>query len=178
MKNSFFTLLFVAAVTFIISCTKEGPEGPQGIQGPTGPQGIQGIPGQDGNANVNSYTYNVYLNDWTLDAADYGINLLVPEITQSILDNGAVLVYMGVGSGSWVSLPYIVWNVGYASQYLPIISVGKVTIWKTDSDFFQTDNPGDKTFKVIVIAGSGFSAMPSNIDLNNYEEVAGYLNLK
>lgn len=175
MKRTFYIFLFVASAAFISSCTKEGPQGPQGDQGD---QGIQGVPGQDGNANVHSYTYDVLLSDWVLNAPDYAVNLDVPEITQSILDDGAVLVYLSNGSGGWMPLPYTSWYSGYARLYKANILYGDVTIWVLDSDLTQTPNPGDRTFKIVVIEGSVASKMPSNIDLNNYEQVARYLKLK
>ena len=184
MKKVFYIFLFIAAVAFISSCSKEGPtgpQGPQGVEGPQGPsgdQGIQGIPGQDGNANVHSYTYDVFTSDWNQVAPNYGVDLSVPEITQSILDDGAVLVYLSNGSGGWMPLPYTSWYSGYARLYKANILYEDVTIWVLDSDLTQTPNPGDRTFKIVVIGGSVASKMPSNIDLNNYEQVAKYLKLK
>jgi hypothetical protein len=181
MKKVFYIFLFIASAAFISSCSKEGPTGPQGVQGPQGPagdQGIQGIQGLDGNANVHSYTYNVFTSDWILNAPNYGVDLSVPEITQSILDDGAVLVYMSNGSGGWMPLPYTSWYSSYARLIKANILYEDVTIWVLDSDLTQTPNPGDRTFKIVVIGGSVASKMPSNIDLNNYMQVAKYLKLK
>jgi hypothetical protein len=184
MKKSFFILMFVAAAVFIISCSKEGPTGPQGeqgiqgVQGAQGLQGIQGVPGADGNANVHSYSYEVYSDVWGQVNPYYGVDLLVPEITQSILDEGAVLVYMANGYGGYIYLPFVEWKSSYSTVTYPIISLGVVTIWVYDSDLTQTYNPGYSVFKVVVIGGSANSAMPSNIDLKNYNSVANYLNIK
>jgi hypothetical protein len=104
--NTFgFIKLMLSVLLFygLISC--EGPEGPagnpgapgpagaQGPTGPTGPQGPQGSIGPTGIANV---TFSNWVNaSWTR-TADNGVNSVIPApaITQQIINNDMVLVYM------------------------------------------------------------------------------------
>jgi hypothetical protein len=109
--------LLLLALTFIfVQCTKEGPEGPVGATGPQGPPGAagangtngtngatgpqgpvgpQGPAGPAGSANViYSAWFPVLGSDWTgTGTADQSNTLAAPGITQSIRDNGVVLVY-------------------------------------------------------------------------------------
>jgi hypothetical protein len=162
MKNLSVISMCVAFSLLFISCTKEGPQGPQGN------------PGLDGNANVHSYLYHV--TSWTLDGTEYYNVLLADYITQDILDNGAVLVYMSNGSGSWLALPFTMWYNGYGEVTSQVISVGGITIWVSDSDLAPQAYPGNIDFKVVAIGGSTKSAM-SAIDLKDYSAVAKFLKL-
>ncbi len=168
MKRIIFYFTILATV-FMFSCTKEGKVGPQG------PAGINGTNGTDGNANVHSYTYNGASANWALSAPNYYCDLTVPEITQSIIDNGAVLVYLSNGSGGWLALPFVQWYNGYGHQYNAVISVGAIRIWVSDSDLTQASNPGTVSFKVVVMDGV---TLPKNVDPKNYYEVSNYLNIK
>jgi hypothetical protein len=187
MKKLLFSLALLAMIGFN-SCTKEGKQGEQGIAGINGTNGTdgtngtngvdgqQGIPGINGNANVRSATFHVYTSSWTLAAPKYYKIISYGYITQDILDNGAVLVYMQDASGSWYATPFILYYTGYSTEIYQIIKVGQVVITVMDSDLTQTSNPGDMIFKIVVIAGSAKS-LHKNIDYNNYNEVKKTFNL-
>ena len=63
-----------------------GPKGPIGAQGLTGAQGPQGIPGPQGPTGPGG----VLIVTVTIPSGSNG-DILVPEITQSIIDSGAIL---------------------------------------------------------------------------------------
>jgi hypothetical protein len=74
--------LFVA---FSFSCSPE--------DGEQGPQGEQGIAGTDGNANVQTLIFDVSTQSGSF------ISLSVPAITQSVIDNDAILTYFSAFNG-------------------------------------------------------------------------------
>lgn len=90
MKKQFLKLsIAVVLIATVISCSKEGPQGPAG------------------NANV------IYTN-WTTrtftggtGGSDWQTNYDVPEITQSILDSGLILTYLK-GTESIIPIPVFV----------------------------------------------------------------------
>jgi hypothetical protein len=176
MKNLSIIAVSIAFAMLFSKCSKEGPEGPQGIQGEQGIQGDQGVPGADGNANVHSYLYTVV--NWTPDGVDLYDVLAASYITQDILDNGAVLVYMSNGSGAWNPLPYVEWRSSYEHLITPVIAVGSITLWISDSDLTLPGIPGATDYKVVAIQGTTKAAISAKVDINDYFAVAKYLKLK
>jgi hypothetical protein len=93
-----FPLFIIMVVLVFLGCTKQGPAGvtgPQGPQGETGPAGPTGPSGSKGDTG----TANVIYSQW--DSSFSGVSGIwaVPQITQSILDSGAVLVYFRGNNG-------------------------------------------------------------------------------
>jgi hypothetical protein len=120
-----------------------------------------------GNADISS---NTYTTTWTFQDPSYYCDLSVPEITQDIVDNGAVFVYMSNGNGGWTALPHTEPIDGsYSSTYTPVHFVGGVRIWKTDTDLLTLD-PGSSTFKVVVVSENGLAKRP-NLNWEDYNEV-------
>ena len=154
--------MFIICSLVLTSC-KEGPQGPKGATG---------------NANVNTYTYNVYYSDWLASSKDLYVNLSANFITQDINDNGTVLVYISNGSNGWLALPQIEYTASnYFTRYSAVYYVGGVTIWKTDSDGNQTSTPtGTSTFKIVAIQGYAGkkSNIPTGLNTNNYNDVKRY----
>lgn len=164
-------LLFAMTIAVILSACKgdKGDLGPQGSAGPQGPTGPQG--------NANVHTFTVTTSNWILSGVTYYTSINVSSITQSIVDNGVVLVYMDA-SGAWLALPVtIVPSASYSSTYRYYHYLGGVEIDKTDTDLTTPGNPGTKTFKIAVIAGSIVRDNP-NVDYNNYSEVKATFNLQ
>ncbi len=71
MKQKGFLLAILAAVLFVVSCTKEGPTGPAGATGPAGSTGPQGQTGQQGNPGTANVIYSrwkvIDSSTWTYD---------------------------------------------------------------------------------------------------------------
>ena len=101
-----------------------------------------------GNTDISSSTFTV---TWIFEDPSYTTTLDVPEITQDVLDNGAVMVYMSNFDGVWTALPCTIpMSTSYASTYTPKIYFGGVTIIQTDTDLLSLD-PGLLEFKVVVL---------------------------
>lgn len=163
---SFFTMLTLACGLLFTNCAKDGK---------TGPAGPAGANGTNGNANVVSSS--ITSSSWVYTAPSWGITFTYPAITQDIIDKGAVLVYLKVGS-AYNQLPLTIYqSASYSSTYEVSTVVGGLTIFATDSDLTQPTNPGSKTFKVVVIAASGRAANP-NVNYNDYNAVKKAFNLQ
>lgn len=148
MKKNVFLILTLLST--LVACTKEGPQGPPG------------------NANVVSST--ITSSSWEYSNPSWSITFTYPAITQDIIDKGAVLVYLKVGQG-YNQLPVTIYQSSSYSSSLEVASfVGGVKVFWTDSDLTQPNNPGQQSFKVVVIAASGLAQNP-NIDFKNYEAV-------
>ena len=157
------TLCLVALSFLFNSCIVEGEQGPQGPAG------------SDGNANVVSSSLTT--SNWSYLSPDWYINFNYDAITQDILDNGAVLLYVKSGS-NYFQLPYTYYpSSTYSRTYTFKHYLGGLSVYVTDSDLTQPLNPGLLTFKVVVIASSSIAKYP-NLDLNNYEEVKKTFDLK
>lgn len=163
MKKIIIIGAYVLTVLMFDACTK-AKDGAPGAQGP------------QGNANVGYAIYNVAASDWGLTSPIYHVTLNAPQVTQDILNKGAVLVYANV-SGSSVQLPYTYYPTAtYSETWQPTFTLGQVEISITDSDLTNPAAPGAYTFKVVVIAASGLIAHP-HVNWKNYSEVKTTFNL-
>ena len=123
-KFRLLSLLLLAIAFITINCTKEGPEGPAGAagaqgpaggsgpagpggpigpSGPAGPIGPVGPAGPQGPAGTANVIYTAWTNfnvaNWTAVQNIFGIDqrrypIPAPGITQTMLDNGVVIVYI------------------------------------------------------------------------------------
>lgn len=127
-----------------------------------------------GNTEVISNTYTV---SWTYAFPSYYTQISEPLITQDIIDNGAVMVYMSHGNGGgWIALPCTLpQDATYSSAYSFVIYDGGLSVWKTDTDMYTLD-PGTKTFKVVILSQQGLIQHPG-LDLTDYEAVEKEINL-
>lgn len=152
-------VIFGLAIISIVGCTKEGPIGPAGA---------------DGNANVVSSSFSS--SNWVFGSPNWSLVLVYSAITQEIIDNGAVLVYLKNGQ-SYLQLPLTIYPTANYSTSLEVASfVGGVKIFWTDSDLVQPNNPGNREFKVVAIAATGLAQNP-DLDYTNYEAVKQAFNL-
>lgn len=127
-----------------------------------------------GNTDIKTNIHTVYT--WTFEDPSYTCVINDADITQDVVDNGAVHVYMSNGGGGWVALPCTLpMSETYASTYTPVHFVGGVKIWQTDTDLLTLD-PAQKTFKVIILSEHDMILHP-NVDWTNYEEVETALHL-
>lgn len=99
--------------------------------------------------------------------------LNVPAITQSVLTNGAVLVYIKDGT-DYFQLPLTIPEDTYFTTYQFAHDLGVVSVFVLDSDGLLPINPGTTTFKVVVISGSGKNP---NVNYNDYNAVKAYYGL-
>jgi hypothetical protein len=149
--------------------------------GSTGPQGPAG------NANVKSFIYTIYPNDWI---ASNDINLWYFDqhcdlVTPDIVDYGAVLFFLKETSGklSWISLPttslYRDNSQAYTTEYQPWHSDYTLSIQWIDTHPTNPRKPTwDCVIKAIIIADYPYSMLKAKgVDVKNYEQVMSALNL-
>ncbi len=171
MKKSF---LFFVSLLVTLGC--EGPEGP------TGPKG------KDGNANVHSSVWQVTsTSSWTYNSSNFSYIVSISDdiITQDIVDNGVVLVYMQNNVYTdWTLLPvthFVSPSSTYFRRFFAVSDVGNVNVYVQDSDLTQPVNPvtayGTHYFKVVAIASLG-KYSKEDFDWNNYKDVAKKLHLE
>ena len=107
-----------------------GPTGPQGPAGPTGPRGPTGPAGPAGTSTVLvTVDYNFVLRpDGTAEQS-----WIVPQVTQSVIDNGVVIGYIQLGgAGSWTTLPHVFVNGTASHTMLMTFRLGTVTLQTRD----------------------------------------------
>ncbi len=173
MQHNFYILLIAVIPLLFTSCAKDGQIGPEGPQGP---------PGADGIINISSFYYTLYENNWSEfgePGIGFGYSAVMdfPEITEDVLNYGAVLVYL-YQDGNLYSLPITFVNSGdggYMTSIWVTLQLEQIVVTFQDSDGL-TVNPGTQEFKVVIIDGS--IVIPQSLNLNNYEEVKNYFNLK
>ena len=162
MKKTNFLVFTVFAVLLTFNGCKKGDTGPQGPAG------------ADGNADVHAQVFTV--SSWIFSTPYYSADIVDTDITQSIVDYGAVIIYISNGSGGWELFPVTVFHGSYSSYYTAVHYLHGVTIWISDSDSVQPADPGTKTFKIIAISSQVMIAHP-DLDWSNYSKVQKTLRL-
>ncbi|MFX0558554.1 hypothetical protein ACOCEA_17260 [Maribacter sp. CXY002] len=188
IKFSKHLLMFLLTV-FIISCDgKDGMDGVDGINGTAGPAGVNG---EDGNANVNTYVYDLSSESGSSIPVD------LPELTQDVIDNDLIIGYLqnGAGSGTYYPVPASVWPNGTGGFYdvASDIAVGKywVHFYQVGTQTFMDVTSVELGKLKIVIAAStntttGKSGKESireslksaGVDINDYYAVMDYFGLE
>ena len=137
-KLLFITLLSVSL--FSVSCTKD-----------TG-----------GNANISTVDFTVtetrwnVTNDIPIGQQGYGyyVDLVFPEITENVIRDGMVTLYMKRGD-TWTSVPFNYFYqssdlVNYQGGYFYSMQVGTFSIDYYESDH-KTLNPGTQIFRLVIV---------------------------
>ena len=150
--------LFILSSLFT-DCRRDPEEGPQGPQGPPGP------------GTLSSEYHQVGFDDWELeDSTIFFTALEVPELTQEVLENGAVMVYMQEGDDFYTQLP-VTFFLGDTLTVSMEVNLSIETVFITWNNSRVTDvGPGEFTFRVVVISnseGSGSSGSRSTISSEN-----------
>ncbi|MFD2551764.1 collagen-like protein [Bizionia sediminis] len=193
-KTKFVILALLVAFSF--SCSPEdgatGPQGPPGADGTNGTNGADGADGTngadgaDGNANVQTFIFDTSAESGSL------IVLMVPEITQDVLDNDVILSYFKPANSS---LYYPMPGGGYSARYItrPYYRVGQFYISFHNWDGTDYSLPvGDiLEMKIILIESSSNKPGEANqgkqkiynelrqagVDINDYQAVSDYYGL-
>ncbi|MGD0582967.1 MAG: hypothetical protein ABR974_08500 [Bacteroidales bacterium] len=143
-----------------------------------GPRGDNGI---DGINYTHSVIYDISSSDWSGDINGYTVTISVPEITDDIYYNGAVLVYrlIEIDPKSFNLLPYT-----YVDNSLSIymdydVYVGSINLMfkEVENGENNTTAPGDMSFKVVIIDGINLAGLKSIVDVKNYNAVSRLLNI-
>jgi len=171
-KIRIFSFLLLVAV--FAQCT--GPEGPMG------PQGYDGQDGLDGINYTRSVIYDVDPLDWIGDVDGYNTELAIPEITDDIYYNGAVLVYrlIEIEPKSFNMLPYT-----YVDNALTVYMdydayVGSIyliykEIFDGVNDTFAPENV--MSFKVVIIEGIPLATLKTMVDVSDFSAVSNMFNI-
>jgi len=161
MKN-FMRLTSMLCIGSLIfsGCAKDGPVGPAGQTGATGAQG---------NANVQSGTYTNLAFAFVAANNDYELYINDPAITQTALDQGAVLVYFQAttNTSGWTMLPGTFNNIAINVSF----GLGQVEV--TDG----TMPSGLFNFRIVVIPPFIMHAHP-DLNTKDFNAVQKMFNLK
>lgn len=166
-----FLRAFCATAIFFVFMT--GCSGPEGPMGPTGPRGYSG------EAFSYSVIYDVYHEDWTGDENGYYVNLVVPEITDAIFYDGAVLVYrlFDIAPKSFNMLPYTYVDGTLTTIMDYNVFVGNIElmfkeVWDGVNDTLAPQD--DMAFKVVIIEGIPLLSLKSMVDITDMEAVMAF----
>ncbi|MGF7141088.1 hypothetical protein [Roseimarinus sediminis] len=164
-------ILILASALFVASCT-----------GPAGMDGIDGRDGRDGIANVGAAIYDVDPSSWTGNIDGFTCVLDVPEISQYVYENGAVLVYVlqneGYDDQHFNQLPYT-WLNNSMTEYMDFnafVGSVEITLRWVDDGMNVTEAPVQPySFKLIIIEGTPLAVLESRVDISDPEAVLNYL---
>lgn len=192
MKRNSLRLLMsmaVAFAVFMVSCSKEGPTGPQGEQGPAGPAGPQGpagAPGEQGAPGQNSILYSQWL-DVTFDGTDstgYFAEIAAPGLVDSILTRGEIKTYVNIGtadSAFIVPLPHFDPGLLIPGGFIlnPYYSLQSILLFSTVDMSSFDDGSGNMIlqYRYILVPAGTATGRTQTVDWNNYSEVKKYLQL-
>ena len=114
----------------------------------------QGETGAQGNANVKTTIYSVAEGLWeqkpTSPTNSYQTSIQVNDITPDIMNFGSVALSLWTGGSSgWSPLPQS--NLNYSIYFT--YNLSEITVYYMYLDSSLVQNPGEKKFKVAVIAG-------------------------
>jgi hypothetical protein len=144
-----------------------------------GPRGEDGLDGLDGINYTQSVIYDVDPSEWIGDTDGYNVSLDIPEITDDIYYNGAVLVYrlVEIQPKSFNLLPYT-----YVDNNLTIYMdfdayVGSIDLMYKEvvSEVNDTPAPADiMSFKVVIIEGVSLATLKTRVDVTDFAAVSKY----
>jgi hypothetical protein len=165
---------FLLLMVMFLRCT--GPEGPMG------PQGIDGKDGLDGINYIHSVIYDVDHSDWSGNTDGYNVFLDVPELTEDIYYNGAVLVYRLIETEpkSFNLLPYT-----YVDNALTIYMdfdayVGGINLMYKEVFDGVNDTPAPAaimSFKIVIIEGIPLAKLKTLVNINDFAAVSKMLTI-
>lgn len=166
-------LILASGLFFMSSCRKDKYQ----------PKGYYQPAGDYGNTAINSFTFlpdNWMIDDTTGNNFQYVTFKDWSGITQSVIDNGAVMAYIGNGT-AWIALPVTTADSKFGTlSFSYIYSQGSITILLHGYDLNVETTPNDFSglkFKIVTITGVGLGANPE-LDYTNYTEVKKAFNLK
>lgn len=144
--NSMKKLIFLALLSLVListSCTKEYITNEY----------------SGGNADMSTVEFTVQSNEWILygnqgeEGYGYAVDLVFPELTDNVIRNGMVSLYLKSGE-AWIPVPvyfyYLSGDVLYQGGFFYRMERGVFSIDYYESDF-QTQNPGTNTFRLVIV---------------------------
>lgn len=180
MKTNRFRSSAVWLTTVAIMLAVSGCEGPAGPTGPAGPQGDAGEQGPQGPPG----TADVIYSDWIgltdleagVDTVYLGRNyrkhdIPAPELTQEIIDEGAVLVYLRL-SGGVVPLPGTFGGANPIHITFALLHPGTLSVLSQNLDNTPTGLNTSAEFRYILIPGGATAEM--GMSTQSYSTVLEY----
>jgi hypothetical protein len=148
----------------------------------TGPEGPMGPRGYDGISTTYSTIYDIDASEWDGNADGYRVTLNVPEITDDIYYNGAVLVYrlIEIIPKSFNLLPYT-----YVDNDLTVYMdfdayVGSIDLLYKEilAGVNDTYAPSDlMSFKIVIIEGIPLATLKTMVNVSDFVAVSKMLNI-
>lgn len=145
-------------------------------------RGPRGDDGMDGINYTHSAIYDINSSEWTGDLNGYNVSIDVPEITDDIYYNGAVLVYRLIETApkSFNMLPY-----SYVDDSLTVYMDFDAYVGSIDLIYKEVNNGvnnttapgGTMSFKVVIIEGIHLATLKGMVDISDYKAVAKMLNI-
>ena len=171
MKNkslAWSKILSFFAVTMLVFSACEGPAGPpgrDGYDGKDGKDGYDGKDGKDGKDGVSTqwkiFNLAVQQNHWQWDSVDecYFYEFPIPELTEFVVEDGAVLAQVLLGSYRSLAFTAYYYDTGAQMYYAETISYeytkGYIRFNVASSDLFDntpvTYLPQEYDFKVTLM---------------------------
>jgi protein involved in sex pheromone biosynthesis len=112
-----------------------------------------------GNADMSTVDFNVQSSEWveygTKGEVGYGyaVDLVFPELTNNVIQNGMVSLYIKTGD-AWIPVPVYFYNQTdqylYQGGYFYRIKQGVFSIDYYESDGY-TSNPGTQIFRLVIV---------------------------
>lgn len=147
---------------------------------PRRPRGEQGIKGPTGNANVIIKNITFQTSDFVEgpDGEKYSASKTIPEITNSVYQSGAVMVYYE-GSGTtpppYYPLPTELYQSSYSYKLTYAHRPQTLVVQRYDSDLTAHRPSSDLNLKVVIIPGSG--KIEWDVDFEDYYAAKEYYSL-
>jgi len=167
MKTLLKKMAILSIAMLVFGCSKDGADGTDGINGTNGTNGT------NGNANVVGTTdVTILPTQWQTSGNTKFVSIANNNITQSIVNNGLVMVYEKSGN-NYTALPYaylgIERNFSFGLNFLQI----------TLSNYNNTGVTvsGNVIIRAVIISASNKMGNP-NVNWNNYAEVKDKFKLK
>jgi len=202
-KTDYLLLLSIAFMLLVmVSCGKDGAVGPtgatgqqgiagtNGTNGAAGPTGAIGATGATGTANViysDWITPSSYTKDTVFSTYHFYADIPASKITQSILDNGTVLVFGkldGYIASVWptaqvsvlpITVTYQLSGGIYTDSWSSLVTLGNVRIDFVDNQNYYSSISNAHQFRYVIIPG-GVHTLGS-INPINYNQVKQALHL-
>ena len=175
-------ILMIAVIAIMASCSKEGPQGPAGTNGTNG---------VDGNANVKYsdwFTPSPWVATTAYGTKDFAYTKTDAAITQSIIDNGVVLVFgklAGYNPSIWPStrvsqLPIVVNYVSSGAQidtWSAYLTLGTLTIdFKNNNNYYNNISITNQ-FRYVIIPSSSHLRLSKPLQSMTYDEICSLYNI-
>lgn len=127
---------------------------------------VQGCKSDDNaplpNSKEKTYTFTTIDSNWVYDNTDssYNLNYGINEITEDVISNSIVEVYLSDSLGNWMILPNSLGDFDYSADY----QLGEVSIQTKFSNGTNIFNhPSVENFKVVTIPDLHISQEDTNL---------------